>query len=72
VSDIEVIRFILDPVIRTDEDIGGGYGGGGRDQILLALSRHPNPVQDIAAAYIGGNQGGYGGSFSLFCFSSSC
>jgi hypothetical protein len=28
--DMEVTRFILDPVICTNEDIGGGYGGGDR------------------------------------------
>jgi hypothetical protein len=71
VVDMEVTRFILDPVICTDEVIGGGYGGGGRDRVLLTLSRHPNLVQDLVL-YGGGNQGGYGGSFSLFCFSSSC
>jgi hypothetical protein len=63
---MEVTRFILDPVICTDDVIGGG-----RDHVLLALSRHPNPVQDLVL-YGGGNQGGYGGSFFLFCFSSSC
>jgi hypothetical protein len=72
---MEVIRFILGPVICTDEDIGGGYGGGSQDRILLALSSHPNPVQKIAqdlVFYGRGNQGGYGGSLSLFWFFSSC
>jgi hypothetical protein len=68
---MEVISLILEPVICTDEEIGGGYGGGARDRILLTLSRHPNPVQNIAkdlVLYGGGNQGGYGGSFPYFAF----
>jgi hypothetical protein len=68
---MEVIRVILDPVICADEVIGGGYRGGDRDRIWLALSSHPNPVRDLVL-YDSGNQGAYGGSLSLFRFSSSC
>jgi hypothetical protein len=30
VAAMEVTRFILEPLICTDEDLGGGYGGGDR------------------------------------------
>jgi hypothetical protein len=43
VVDMEVTRFILDPVIYADEDIGGGYGGGDRGGGSFSLSCLPDP-----------------------------
>jgi hypothetical protein len=40
---MEVTKFILDPVICADEDIGGGYGGGDRGGGLFSLSRLSDP-----------------------------